>query len=205
MNEKLLIIGAGGHGKVIADIALKMNKWRNIAFLDDNENVGSVMGLEVLGTSNTLINYIDHYQIFIGIGDNMTRQKIHMMLEAAGANIPTLIHPNSTIGNEVYIGNGTAIMAGTVINCCTKIGKGCIINTGSKIDHDNHIEDFVHISPGAQLAGTVKVGKGTWLGIGSVVINNVNITANCKIGAAGLVLRDITEHGTYVGIPVRRI
>ena len=96
-------------------------------------------------------------------------------------------------------------MAGVVINCCTRIGKGCIINTGATIDHDNLIEDYVHISPGAHLAGTVKVGQGSWLGIGSVVSNNVNITSGCKVGAGAVVVKDITEPGTYVGVPVRRV
>ena len=96
-------------------------------------------------------------------------------------------------------------MAGAVINCCTKIGKGCIINTGATIDHDNLIEDYVHISPGVHLAGTVKVGQGSWLGIGSVVSNNINITSGCKVGAGAVVVKDITEPGTYVGVPVTKI
>ena len=103
------------------------------------------------------------------------------------------------------LGAGTVVMAGAVINCCTKIGKGCIINTGSTIDHDNLIEDYVHISPGAHLAGTVNVGRGTWLGIGSIVSNNINITGDCKIGAGTVVVMDITELGTYVGVPSRRL
>ncbi len=205
MKDKLLIIGASGHGKVTADIALKMKKWKSIAFLDDNASLKTSMGLEILGNSNEVKRYIDEYQIFVGIGNNVTRQKIHLMLEEIGATIPTLIHPNSLIGEQVEIGTGTAVMAGAVINCCTQIGKGCIINTGSTIDHDNRIKDFVHISPGAHLAGTVKVGQGSWLGIGSVVSNNINITAHCIVGAAGVVIRDITEPGTYVGIPVRRV
>jgi acetyltransferase-like isoleucine patch superfamily enzyme len=85
------------------------------------------------------------------------------------------------------------------------VGKGCIINTGATIDHDNLIEDYVHISPGVHLAGTVKVGKGSWLGIGSVVSNNVSITSRCKVGAGATVLRDLTETGTYIGIPARRV
>ena len=125
-------------------------------------------------------------------------------LEAEGASIPILIHPNAVIGEQVELESGTVVMAGAVINCCTKIGKGCIINTGATIDHDNSIEDYVHISPGAHLAGTVKVGQGSWLGIGSVVSNNVNITSGCKIGAGAVVVKDITEPGTYVGVPVRR-
>lgn len=205
MKNKLLIIGASGHGKVVADIAVKMNKWQSIAFLDDDKSIKSSMDLEVIGTSDDVFTHIDEYEIFVGIGNNDTRQRIHEMLETVGVSIPVLIHPNAVIGNQVEIGNGTAVMAGAVVNCCTKIGKSCIINTGSTIDHDNCIEDFVHVSPGAHLAGTVKVGQGTWLGIGSIVSNNINITNGCKVGAGSVVVRDIIETGTYVGTPVRRV
>ncbi|PGK34799.1 acetyltransferase [Bacillus anthracis] len=205
MKEKLLIIGASGHGKVIADIALKMNKWQSIAFLDDNENVKSSMGIEIIDKSASISKYIDDYDFFVGIGNNAIREKIQRQLEAEGASIPVLIHPSAIIGEQVYLEAGTVVMAGSVINCCTKIGKGCIINTASTVDHDNVIEDYVHISPGAHLAGMVKVGRGTWLGIGSVVSNNINITHNCKIGAGAVVIRDITESRTYVGVPVRRV
>ena len=96
-------------------------------------------------------------------------------------------------------------MAGVVINSSSRIGKGCIINTSSSLDHDNVIENYVHISPGVNMAGTVKVGKGSWIGIGSVVSNNVNICSDCKVGAGAVVVKDITEPGTYVGVPVRKI
>ncbi|QOR66331.1 acetyltransferase [Cytobacillus suaedae] len=205
MMNRLIIIGASGHGKVVADIALKMDKWQRVVFLDDDETIKSSMGLEVIGSSFDVYNYIDEYEIFVGIGNNITRQRIHEMLEAIGARIPVLIHPNAVIGEQVDVGSGTAVMAGVIVNCCTKIGKSCIINTGSTIDHDNIIEDFVHISPGAHLAGTVKIGEGSWLGIGSLVSNNINITSGCKVGAGSVVVKDITEPGVYVGIPVRRV
>lgn len=205
MKNKLLIIGASGHGKVVAEIASKMNKWQSIAFLDDDKSIKSSMGLEVIGTSDDVFTHIEEYEIFVGIGNNTTRQRIHMKLETFGASIPVLIHPNAVVGEQVEVGFGTVVMAGVVINCCTSIGKGCIINTGSTVDHDNKIEDFVHISPGVHLAGTVKVGKGSWLGIGSVVSNNVNITSGCKVGAGSVVVKNIDRPGTYVGIPVRKI
>lgn len=205
MKKKLLIVGASGHGKVIADIALKMNKWQSIAFLDDNENVQSSMGIEIIDKSTSISKYISDYELFVGIGNNAIREKIQRQLEVEGASIPVLIHPSAVIGEKVYVEAGTVVMAGAVINCCTKVGKGCIINTASTIDHDNVIEDYVHISPGAHLAGTVKIGQSTWLGIGSVISNNVNITGNCKIGAGAVVIKDITELGTYVGVPARRL
>ncbi|KAB8133676.1 acetyltransferase, partial [Gracilibacillus oryzae] len=162
-------------------------------------------GFEVIGNLDDIFMYIKEYDIFVGIGNNATRQKIHEMLETLGASIPVLIHPNAVIGNQVEIGNGTAVMAGTVVNCCTKLGKSCIVNTGSTIDHDNCIDDFVHISPGVHLAGTVKIGKGSWLGIGCVVSNNITIINKCKIGAGSVVIKDIAEPGVYVGVPVRRV
>jgi sugar O-acyltransferase (sialic acid O-acetyltransferase NeuD family) len=204
MKDKLLIIGAGGHGKVVADVALKMGKWKEIAFLDDNQSMKSSMDIEVIGKLDDAFKYIREYDIFVGIGDNVKREKIIDKLNYEGANIPTLIHPNAIIGEEVNLGIGTVIMAGAVINCCTRIGNGCIINTGATVDHDNIIEDFVHISPGVHTAGGVKVGKRSWLGIGSVVINNIYIIDDCKIGAGAVVIKDITESGTYVGVPARR-
>ncbi|PFA18425.1 acetyltransferase [Bacillus cereus] len=205
MKNRLLIIGASGHGKVVADIALKINKWQSIAFLDDSESVKSSMSIEVIGKSADAFNYVDDYDFFVGIGNNSIRERIQSKLESEGASLPTLIHPSAVIGEQVELGEGTVVMAGAVINCCTTIGKGCIINTGSTIDHDNVIEDYIHISPGAHLAGTVKVGHGSWLGIGSLVSNNINITRGCKVGAGAVVVRDITEEGTYVGVPAKSI
>lgn len=202
--NKLLIIGAGGHGRVIADIALKMGRWQSIAFLDDC-HTKTFMGLDVIGSTRNLSEYINEYEMFVGIGDNNKRKELYENIESLGAQIPVIVHPDAVIGSQVELGMGTVIMAGVIINCCSVIGKGCIINTGSTIDHDNHIEDFVHISPGVHLAGSVKVGNGTWLGIGSIVSNNVMITNGCNIGAGSVVIKDITEMGTFVGIPARRV
>jgi len=204
-KKGLLIIGASGHGKVVADVALKMNKWQKIAFLDQDESLKSSMGIKIIDRSENAPKYLEDYDIFVAIGNNATREKVLEELISSGASIPVLIHPSAVLGELVEIEIGTVIMAGVVVNCCTKIGKGCIINTGATIDHDNIIDDYVHISPGAHLAGTVKIGKGTWIGIGSAVINNVSIAGNCIIGAGAVVIRDITELGTYVGIPAKKI
>lgn len=205
MKEKLLIIGASGHGKVVADIALKMKKWKSIAFLDDDESIKSSMGFDVIGTSKNAFRHLDEYDVFVGIGNNAIRENIQNKIEVEGASIPTLIHPRAIIGEQVEVGSGTVIMAGVVINCCTRIGEGCIINTGATVDHDSLIEDYVHISPGVHVAGTVTVGQGSWLGIGSMVSNNINITSGCNIGAGAVVIKSLTEPGTYVGVPVRRV
>jgi sugar O-acyltransferase (sialic acid O-acetyltransferase NeuD family) len=205
MKKKLLIIGASGHGKVVADIALNMNKWERIYFLDDDESINSLMGIKVVGKSNEAIGLINDYDIFVGIGNNVIREKIQEDLETKGATLPVLIHPTAIVGEEVCLAPGTVVMAGAVINCCTRIGKGCIINTAATIDHDNIIGNFVHVSPGSHLAGAVKVGQQTWLGIGSIVSNNVTIHSGCKVGAGSVIVKDITESGTYVGVPARRV
>ncbi|KAA0548637.1 acetyltransferase [Bacillus sp. BGMRC 2118] len=205
MKDKLLIIGASGHGNVVADIALKMNRWKSISFLDDNIDMIKSRSLNVIGTPDNIFNYINEYEIFIGIGNNNVRQRFHELLESLGASIPVLIHPDSVIGNQVELGLGTVIMPGVVINCNTKIGKSCIVNTASSIDHDNILYDYVHVSPGVHIAGTVNIGRGTWLGIGSIVSNNVKITSECIFGAGSVVVKDINESGVYVGVPVRRI
>lgn len=205
MKDSLLIIGASGHGKVVADIALKMNRWKSIAFLDDDVSIKTSMGIEVVGTSDDVIAYLTECDVFVGVGNNATRERIQENLIEEGASIATLIHPSAVIGERVELGAGTVITAGVVINCCTTIGKGCIINTSASVDHDNSIGDYVHISPGARLAGTVKIGHGSWLGIGSIVSNNLNITTSCKVGAGALVIKDISESGIYIGVPARRI
>jgi len=204
MKKKLLLIGASGHGKVVAEIATKIGRWHEIVFIDDDINLKSALGISVIGNTKELGRYIDEYEIFTAIGDNNTRTGIHSQAKTTGAEIPVLIHPEAVVGKEVTLGAGTVVMAGAVINCCTKIGEACIINTGATVDHDSVIEDFVHVSPGAHLGGTVTIGKGTWIGIGGIVSNNLNICGNCIIGAGAVVTKDITEPGTYIGIPAKR-
>jgi sugar O-acyltransferase (sialic acid O-acetyltransferase NeuD family) len=205
MKNNLLIIGASGHGRVIADIASKMNKWQEIAFLDDDETIKESMGIEVIGKVIDAFNCVEEYDIFVAIGNNKIREKVQGQLEDLGASIPALIHPTAVIGEQVELNLGTVVMAGAVINCCTKVGKGCIINTGVTLDHDDLIEDYVHISPGTNVAGTVRIGKGSWLGIGSVVSNKVNICSGCRVGAGAVVIKDIDEAGTYVGVPAKKV
>lgn len=204
MKDQLVIIGASGHGKVVADIALKMNKWKTIAFLDDNVNLKESLGLEIIGNSSDALKYLKNSELFVAIGNNEIRKKIQCELKLIGASIPVLIHPDAVIGEQVRVGIGTVIMAGTVINSCTKVGESCIVNTGTTIDHDNIIEDYVHLSPGVNLAGNVTIGKGTWLGIGCKVSNNLNIASFCIVGAGSVVVNDINETGIYVGVPVSR-
>jgi len=200
-KKKLLIIGASGHGKVVADIAMKSG-YEEIAFLDDDKYVKFCMGFPVVGTTDSIDNK-EESDVVVAIGNSIIREKLQQKLCDKGLNVVTLIHPSAVIGQEVSIGIGTVIMAGTVVNPGTKLGKGCIINTGATVDHDNEIGDFAHISVGSHLAGTVKVGKRSWIGAGAIVSNNITICADCLIGAGAVVVRNIDKQGTYIGIPAK--
>lgn len=203
--EKLIIIGAGGHGRVVADIAVKMAKWKSVSFLDDNEPDKLFSGLNVIGPVSDALKYKNSADFIVAFGDNYARRNIQSDMEKKKFSIVNLIHPNTVIGSGVSFGSGNVVTAGVVINPLTKIGNGCILNTSSSIDHDNLIDDFVHIGPGVHLAGSVQVGENSSLGTGSNVINNITICKNCIIGASTLIINDIREPGTYIGIPSIRI
>ncbi len=194
--KKLTIIGASGHGKVIADIA-KLSGYDEIVFLDDDTSVTSCGGYPVVGKSDSTISG----DAVVAIGNGTTRRKIMQ----AGTGFVTLIHPSAVIAEDVEIGRGTVVMAGVVINPGTKIGEGCIINTTSSVDHDCIVGDYVHVAVGAHLCGTVSVGENTWVGAGSTISNNISICGETMIGAGAVVVKDITEKGTYIGVPAERI
>ena len=196
--NRLVIIGASGHGKVIADIAVKCG-YQDIVFLDDNEKVKECAGFPVIGKVSDAVTMNDDKIVAIG------NAEIREIIQSKLSNLVTLIHPNAVVSRRVEIGEGTVIMAGAVINSDVIIGKGCIINTGASVDHDCKIGDFVHVSVGAHVAGTASIGRNTWVGAGATVSNNVSICDHCMIGAGAVVVNDVVNSGTYVGVPVRKI
>lgn len=196
---KLLIIGASGHGKVVADIAEK-NGYDEIEFFDDDESLKNCGKWPVAGTVNKALEKDD--DVFIAIGNAEIREKL--MECFCGRRFPVLFHPAAVVADDVIIGEGSVVMAGAVINPGARIGKGVIVNTSSSIDHDCIIGDFVHISVGAHLSGTVNVGKGTWIAVGASVVNNVEVCPGAVIGAGAVVIRSVEEPGTYVGVPARK-
>ncbi len=201
MNKEIIIIGASGHGKVIADIALKVG-YKKIAFLDDDITVKSCMEYPVVGIVSDSIKYAD-FDFVVAIGNSEIREKIMNFLIENKLNVVSLVHPNATMAENVKIGVGCVIMAGAVINSDTSIGQGVIINTCASVDHDCEIGDFTHISVGSHVCGTVNIGKQVWLGAGSTVINNVNVCNGCIIGAGAVVVKNIENSGKYVGIPAK--
>ena len=201
MQETVIIIGASGHGKVVADIVLKSGD-RVLGFLDDNPELGKeFIGFSVLGNTDEFSRF-PKAKFIVAIGNAGIREKIVEKMK--GVSWYTAIHPSAVVSKlDTAIGKGTVIMADAVINAGTKIGNHCIINTGAIVEHDNQIDDFVHISVGAKLAGNVQVGRRTWIGIGATVSNNVEICEECMIGAGAVVVRNINISDTYVGIPAQ--
>lgn len=200
--KKIAIIGASGHGKVVADIA-KLNGYEDIIFLDDNKDLKRCGTYEVAGMSEDAAKFSkDGYDLIVAIGNAKIREKI---IKTAGktANVATLIHPCAVIADSARIGKGTVVMAGAVINPDAVIGEGCIINTSSSVDHDCVLGDYVHVSVGAHVAGTVSVGSATWVGAGATVSNNISICGGCMIGAGAVVVKNIDVAGTYTGVPAK--
>ena len=202
--RRLGIIGASGHGKVIADIALRMG-YDDIFFFDDNTQKKMCGDYSVVGKCEEIFDYIGKSEVFVAIGNASVRQKILGNLINRGSEVATLIHPNAVIGAGVQIGIGSAVMAGAVLNPECRIGVGGIVNTCASVDHDCCIGDYVHVSVGAHVAGTVTIGNGTWIGAGAIVNNNLYITDSCMIGAGAVVINNIVERGTYVGVPARKL
>lgn len=204
MKNVLGIVGASGHGKVLADIALACGI-SDIVFFDDDANKAGLThyGFPVVGPLS-VVGYDTCEQYIVAIGNNVVRQRVQRSLVSRNCHLTSLIHPFSCVSPSAQIGEGVVVMPGAVINACVQIGDGCIVNTGSSVDHDCLLGKFCHISPGVHLAGSVKFGDLVWAGIGAIVINNISVAPESIIGAGSVVVDDIVVSGTYVGVPAKR-
>ena len=200
--EKIAILGASGHGRVVAEIA-ELTGWNKIIFFDDNVDGGqNVIKWPIFGNLEKLCSSQDSFDgIHIAIGNNQVRKKLFNTLPYK--KIVSLIHPSALISNSASIGRGTSIMANAVVNAEATIGDGVIINTAATIDHSCNIEDFAHISPGSNLAGGVNIGVFSWVGIGSSITQNCSVGNNVTIGAGSTVLSDIPDNCVAFGTPCR--
>lgn len=200
MSEQVIVIGGGGHAKVVIDCIQSAGD-TVVGILDDGLNIDStVLNIPVLGKTENYIKYTDK-KFIIAIGNNAVRRRI---AESMKVNWYTAVHPRAVVSQYAQIDAGTVVMPNAVINAGSSVGKHCIINTGAIVEHDNKIDDYVHLSPAASLGGTVSIGKETHVGIGASVRNNIQICGGCVIGAGAVVVKNITESGTYVGIPTQK-
>ena len=198
MKNQIVIIGAGGQGRVCADIARLMG-YAEILFLDDGDAPNAA------GKIKDYTRYLQNADFFVAIGNGAVRRKIQTMLEENGAQLATLIHPCAVVAEGVPVGSGTVVMAGAVINPGATVGRGNIINTCASVDHDCSVGDYLHIAVGARICGTVRLKDDSWIGAGAVIIQGLSICAGCMIGAGAVVVKSITEKGTYLGVPARKV
>ena len=197
--NRLIIIGASGHGKVVADIA-RLCGYEDIVFLDGDASVKSCAGYPVIGLDSEASNFKG--DIFVAIGNNTIRKRL--MMENSGRFFPVLIHPSAIIAKETKIGKGSVIMAGAVVNSDASLGSGVIVNTCSSVDHDCQVGSYCHIAIGAHLSGSVILDDNVWVGAGAIISNNISICPETTIGAGAVVVKDIRESGIYIGVPARR-
>ena len=200
--KNVIIIGAGGHGKVVADIVRKSND-KLVGFLDSKRNEGTHVGVPILGYDYEYEKFND-CSFIVAVGNQASRKKIVDSMK--NVDWYTAISNKAIISPYIKsLGKGTVIAHNAILNAGASVGNHCIINTGAVIEHDNIIRDFEHISVGSLIGGWVSIGENTMLGIGSVVKDHISITSNCLIGAGAVVVKDICKEGIYVGVPAQKI
>lgn len=203
----LLVVGASGHARVVAEAALQAGHWDNVAFADDRwEELDAWQGLPVVSSSKADPDLISTYpNVVVAIGEATTRLRLLREFATAGFEPVTVIHPASTLSASAAIGPGSVLLAGAIVNAGATLGTGCIVNTGGCVDHDCTLGDGVHVCPGAAIAGEVTIGDRTWIGIGSSVIQGVSIGYDVTVGAGSAVINDLAPGVTAVGVPARPV
>lgn len=202
--KHLALLGASGHGKVVADAALAVG-WQSVVFFDDAWPRLTVNGhwAVVGGTAEMLGRLTEFDGVVVAIGNCAVRWRKQQELLAAGARMGTVIHPRACVSPFATIGAGTVVMAGAVINVDAIVGDACIINTNASVDHDCMLGHGVHVSPGANLSGNVTAGACSWIGVGAAVRQGTRIGANVMIGAGAVVVKPVADGATVVGNPGR--
>lgn len=206
---KVVIIGAGGHAKVVADIVLRSPSVTLAGFVDDNVPTGTkVLSGRVLGPVEVLEQLVETDMItaaIVGVGDNAQRQRL---VEQVTYRTPTLtwinaIHSSVVIGDDVTIGDGVALLAGAVVQPGARVGNHTILNTRAALDHDSTLGDFASLGPGAMTGGTSSVGARSFVGMGGVVLHGRRVGDDTVVGAGAVVIEDLPDGVVAHGIPAR--
>lgn len=209
--DKIVLVGSGGHCKVIIDIINSTNQYEIIGITDVNVSIKTIYDIPIIGDDSLLYDLyskrgIKNAFICIGaLGNLQIRQNLYKMLKKIGYNLPVLAHNSSIISKYANIEEGTAVMPGAIINPGVFVNRNCIINTAAVVEHDCIIGENTHISPNVSIAGGVNLGNNCHIGIGSSIIQNITIGDNVVIGAGSVVINDIENNSTAVGIPARVI
>lgn len=202
--NRLAVLGAGGHGHVVADTATAAG-WLTITLFDDQwPNAFSAGPWAIEGTTTQLLKRLADFDgVIVAIGNCASRWQLHDRLRAAGAPLATIVHPRAWVSPHARVGAGSVVMAGSVLQFGAQVGEAAIINTGATVDHDCVIGDGVHLCPGTHLGGRVHVGRLSWVGIGTSVRQGIHIGESVTIGAGAAVVEDVADGTTAVGVPAR--
>ena len=204
------VYGSGGHGKVVADNIISAGEHELVAYLeDDAEKAGRrIGGLQVRSVApgiRPVARELRLRGIALGVGDNEARRRIATRCRRARLDVVRAIHPSATVAGSAKLGMGVALMAGSVVNPFAEIREGAVVNTAASVDHDCIVGRYVHVFPGARLAGTVEVGEFSYIGMGASIVQNVNIGKRVTVGAGAVVLDDLEDGVTAVGVPARKV
>ncbi len=202
--KQLALLGASGHGKVVADAALVAG-WQKVFFFDDAWPELDMNGhWPVVGNTESLLGRLQDFDgVLVSIGNCAKRWEKQQALRATGARLVTVVHPRASISPFATLGSGTVVMAGAVVNVDAVIGEACIINTGATVDHDCTLAHAVHISPGAHLSGNVNVGVLSWIGVGASLRQGICLGSDVMVGAGAVVVKDVPNGLIVVGNPAR--
>lgn len=204
-GNSLLIIGSGGHGRVVLDIALSTGRYSQIDFatnVDNPDPIGDFRILDERELSPELIAS-GYESVAVAIGDNRARLSKARLLVSFGAHLPALVHPSAVVSPSASLGVGTVVCAGAVVNASARTGAACIVNTGAVVEHECVLEDGVHMSPGSLLGGGCIVGEEAWLCIGSSAVDHVRVAPGSVLAGGSCLVVDADEPGLYAGVPAR--
>lgn len=206
MPARLVILGAGGHAKMVIEAARTQGKYEPtlcLAHVDDL--VPDVLGVATEAETDERLLSLQQagYHAFVAVGSNRLRRKLCTKLQSLGLPLATIISSQAWVSPSATLGAGTVVMPGAIIGAAVTIGRGAIINTAASVDHDGGIGDYVHIAPGVHLAGCVTIGEATFLGVGVSVIPERTIGSGSTIGAGAVVVRDVPDNQVWVGCPAR--
>lgn len=205
MTRSLLVLGHGGHGRVVADAALDCG-YDEIAFLDDSASTRDPAGARVLGPFAAAAEFAREWPAaIVAVGNSDLRLELFDILRGLAFQTPSIVHPSAVVSRGATVGQGVFVAAGAVINVGARIGDAAIVNTGARIDHDCQIGSGSHIAPGATLSGGVVVGERAWLGTGCSVRQGVKIGSSVLVGVGAAVVTDLAAGETYAGVPARML
>lgn len=206
MKKKIIIVGAGGHSKVVTDMLLECEEYEIMGYVD-YDFCKEYRGIKVIGTDEDLEKIYEEGSryVFVALGDNKIRKKVQKLCMDLGYEVVNIVSKNAHLSPTVQMGKGNAVMPGAILHADVVLGDGCIINTNASVDHDGKVGDYTHVAPGTAISGFVSIGTECLLGTGCRVIDKVNIGNNVVVGAGGVIIRDIPDNSKVAGVPVKDI